>query len=1075
MRRLCALLLALAASAAAADRGDPAALARPSLRAFTDRDGLPQNTAQALAIDTRGYLWVGTRDGLGTWNGRAFREFPLPASSGSRSVRALLAASDGSLWIGTEGGGLLRYRDGAFDPQVPALPGPADFVLSLAETRRADGTASVWAGMAGQGLFRLQGGRWTRWQRENGLPSGSVTALAPARSSKDREALWVGTTAGLALLEEGSLTAIPAPGDDPRPVVKSLLEADAPGGGTRLFVGTRRGLYVLSPSGWLTPEDDGRLPRVTVNALLEIEGSLGRALWVATLGAGLYRIGPSEAASYPVPTGGALAIARGRGTGDPVWLGTDGGGVVRIRFGAFRTLDAGSGLPDGAIRAIRETRQADGGSAFWVGTDAGLLRFSEGRFTVLGRAAGLPDAEVNALAVAPDKRGDALWVGTEGGLARLAGASVRRWTGADGLPNDRVRALLPSGDALWIGTHGGLARLSGDRVETWTAERGLPDNVVTSLAETFETDGRRVLWIGTLGGGLAWLEDGAFGVLDTRSGFPDDAVSSLHLERRAGGGAWLWAATRGGAVRIDPSTRPPRLEVLSDRTTPALPGRSVNQIATDGRGRVFLLTNRGLARLGPAPDGSEALAGRPVLVYGVDDGLPSNECFAAHVDRQGRLWAGSVGGLGVLELAREEAAEAAKPLVFESARVVGREKPLAPGERLRHDENHLVFEYALLTDEREAGSRYRTRLDGLEEGLAPWTADFRREFAAVPPGDYVLRVRGLDGAGVETAEATFPFSVAPPPWRSPWTFPVYVLAAALLVGAAARFRTRRLAAEVTALEARAAEQEADRRRTESRLAVLAEEAARATAAGQAHAAAVVHEVRTPLGALLRYCERLEEEVRRPGTPDGLARGVRALGGAGRHLRDLLDDVLELSAAEAGTSKVLLETFPVRELCDEVDALVRPIAALRRNRLMVRGAEAAGEITSDRVKVRHAVAHVAAVAARLAANGNVTISVGREAGEHRNDVVFLVEDDGPGLGDEPEDSDPGGLRHGATGGATEARAGHHGLALTRRLVALLGGEVAIRRTPGQGNAITIRVPDGFAPPRSGAFDAPPHPG
>ena len=78
MRRLLLALLLGAGLAQAVDRDDPAALARPSFRVFTDREGLPQNTGQALALDTRGYVWAGTQDGLGVWNGRVFRSVRLP-------------------------------------------------------------------------------------------------------------------------------------------------------------------------------------------------------------------------------------------------------------------------------------------------------------------------------------------------------------------------------------------------------------------------------------------------------------------------------------------------------------------------------------------------------------------------------------------------------------------------------------------------------------------------------------------------------------------------------------------------------------------------------------------------------------------------------------------------------------------------------------------------------------------------------------------------------------------------------------------------------------------------------------
>jgi signal transduction histidine kinase len=142
--------------------------------------------------------------------------------------------------------------------------------------------------------------------------------------------------------------------------------------------------------------------------------------------------------------------------------------------------------------------------------------------------------------------------------------------------------------------------------------------------------------------------------------------------------------------------------------------------------------------------------------------------------------------------------------------------------------------------------------------------------------------------------------------------------------------------------------------------------------------------------------------------------------------------------------------------------------------MVRGADAAGTLTSDRVKVRQALVNVAGNACKFTGDGNVTISVVRETRHGRPEAVFVVEDDGPGIPAEQLDrlfqpftqADAStSRRFGGTG---------LGLALTRRLVSLLGGEITVRSAPGLGSAFTIRIPDGAAPPRSGAFDAPPGP-
>jgi signal transduction histidine kinase len=499
----------------------------------------------------------------------------------------------------------------------------------------------------------------------------------------------------------------------------------------------------------------------------------------------------------------------------------------------------------------------------------------------------------------------------------------------------------------------------------------------------------------------------------------------------------------------------------------------VNQIATDARGRVYVLTNRGVARLSPRAPAGEGTSAYDVSVFTADDGLPGSECFAAYLDRLGRLWTGTVGGLALLDVSREETDRTPRPLVIESARVPGRDRPLVAGEQLRHDENHVVFEFALLVDEHESGTRYRTRLEGLDAGPGEWLADWKKEYTSLPSGRYVFHVSARDGTGTPSAPASFAFTVAPAPWKTLWAFLLYALAAAGVVAAAVQLRVRSLRATTARLEERVAERTTELREMVERLSDSEERAREASLAKSTFLANVSHELRTPLNAIIGYSEILEEEVHQAGRPE-LTGDVRKVRAAGRHLLQLIDTILDLSKVEAGKMDVLLETFPVRDLCAEVEALVRPVALRNRNRFMVRGAEAAGLLTTDRTKVRQALVNVTGNACKFTEDGNVTISVVRETRDDRTELVFVVEDDGPGIGDEQvarlfqpftqADSSTS-RRFGGTG---------LGLALTRRLVSLLGGEITVKSASGLGSSFTIRVPDGFAPPRSGTFDAPPGP-
>ena len=92
------------------------AITQYHLDIWTERDGLPQGSVQAITQTRDGYLWIGTRDGLARFDGVAFTVFRAETHEGLKSndIRALCEDHSGQLWIGTFNGGLSRYYNGKF-------------------------------------------------------------------------------------------------------------------------------------------------------------------------------------------------------------------------------------------------------------------------------------------------------------------------------------------------------------------------------------------------------------------------------------------------------------------------------------------------------------------------------------------------------------------------------------------------------------------------------------------------------------------------------------------------------------------------------------------------------------------------------------------------------------------------------------------------------------------------------------------------------------------------------------------------------------------------------------------------
>ena len=166
------LVVAIALSGASARAG-----AEMSYRVFTTDNGLPQNSVWAIDQTPDGYLWVSTFDGLVRFDGHrmtVFNRAEVPELRSNR-ILALRVDREGSLWIGTEDGGVTRMTDGRFRSFGAADGVPDSQVGAIQE----DGTGRLWI-VSHRGLARFDGERWSTPDEAVPRSGESLTVYAVA-------------------------------------------------------------------------------------------------------------------------------------------------------------------------------------------------------------------------------------------------------------------------------------------------------------------------------------------------------------------------------------------------------------------------------------------------------------------------------------------------------------------------------------------------------------------------------------------------------------------------------------------------------------------------------------------------------------------------------------------------------------------------------------------------------------------------------------------------------------------------------------------------------------------------------
>jgi signal transduction histidine kinase len=222
-------------------------------------------------------------------------------------------------------------------------------------------------------------------------------------------------------------------------------------------------------------------------------------------------------------------------------------------------------------------------------------------------------------------------------------------------------------------------------------------------------------------------------------------------------------------------------------------------------------------------------------------------------------------------------------------------------------------------------------------------------------------------------------------------------------------------------------------------------------------ASMSHELRTPLNAIIGLTEMMVSNAARFGTEKALE-PLRRVNAAGTHLLSLINEVLDLSKIEAGKLELNPEPVNLARLIDEVIGTAGQLAEKNQNRLIVEAQENVGTLNADSMRLKQILLNLLSNACKFTKEGDIALRV-RKVADGRDWVELAVADTGIGLTAEQqaklfqEFTQADSLtarRYGGTG---------LGLALSRKLARMMGGDVTVASEPSKGSVFTVRLPGG----------------
>jgi signal transduction histidine kinase/ligand-binding sensor domain-containing protein len=802
--RVAATIVFLASAFASASAAAPAASASAATldlyqrledmhhTAWTGKDGLT-GAPDCLAQTADGYLWIGTSNGLFRFDGVAFeRVQPETGALPAVSVNALFATRDGGLWVGYQRWGVTFIAaDGRVTNYSVEQGLPVGSVRSFAE----DHDGVVWVAATG-GLARLEAGRWRSVRMDWNYPCRSAWKLIV----QDDGTLWVGGASPnkLLFLPKGTRkfhdVGVTATVRAFAKVGDAILVTEGPSTVYQVRRGADgsadwRRLGELANTGMTSDRDGGlwfagaggvtrlRLPINQLPSARELStreqftrerGLSGRIawdvlvdrehnVWVVTQ-SGLDRFRRRNLAWKADP-----AVEDGAG------LVTDSNGEVWVLSSLAPSIKRAS---DGAVVRDAPTSLVGGfpdrDGSIWIFKDEQFLHWRDGRFLQVPP----PDEVVrrgylfNVMAAAKDRAGR-LWASVNG-IGQFY-RSDAGWTFVPVLPErDRLdwtatKAHADASDRVWLAYPNELAMVDRGMTRVFTTADGLDVGPLLSIASR-----ESVVWVGGERG-LAFLHDGRFHSMRTSDTPPDTDLGAIAdiVATRDG----LWLITAIGIAHI--------------------PDAEVRRLAGSPTHRVrYELFD---------------------LVSDLPDALRvSRRASTATADASGRVWVLTNSGLACVDPRRIVRNMTPPPVVVRAVNADDKVYPVRGGLSLPALTRTLRIDYTALSLTVPERVKFRYRLEGWE---TDWhDAGTRRTvfYSDLKPGRYAFRVLASNNDGVwnETG-ATLAFTVAPAWYQTLW---FQALVAAMLTAAVAalyRLRVRRVSA---ALSARFAERLAERTR-----------------------------------------------------------------------------------------------------------------------------------------------------------------------------------------------------------------------------------------------------------------------
>jgi len=1034
---------------------------------FTQEDGLPNNQIQTIFQDSKGWMWIGTSQGLSRFDGYGFLNY-LPDEDDSTSIqghliRVIKEDSNGNLLIGTETGGLNIFdrRKEVFSKPLQQIPGFQYREISVNDVIE-DEDRNLWLATDFNVFILDSAGNLNSLERSN--PEVSIEGIFVRNLVFDRNNdLWIGTNQGLYVYNNNT---------------KVLELIELPYGDTEN------------------------------HEIWEIYKDTDGDIWVGTYSAGLFIIDP-ETRSYnsiklePEMPRTETIRAVSKGIFGEYWIGTRGGlykySKIRGVSGFFRhNMQEPRSLSNNSVWSVFHDSKGE----TWIGTRGGLNLLAKSKqvfhnFTALpGNNHYLNSSIIYTIWI--DDR-DRIWLGTEDGGINIYDQKTKTYTyltadknQANSLSQNCIKSFLDDGKGnLWVATFMGgidVIDLETGKVTNYYYDPGkkgsISDNRVWDLC--FDQQGQ--IWVVTSGGVdrfdnqtktfihypqlngnelVNWIEPDSKGNL--WMGSTDELIiynpQNNNIKRYFEHTRTMyedeqhrtWVATNDRGIVLY-SAASGSLKNYSEES--GLANSQALCILEDNENNLWVSTTNGLSKFDPVREVFQNFSSK--------DGLGNNQfCYgAAYKTKSGDLLFGTVAGFNMFNPDDIIALDADVPLVFTDLKIFNKSVPIGQGNKAVLNEsisetNHLVLnyqqdvftlEFAALNYVNSQNNLYSYKLDGFNRDWIGPSKDRIAPFTNLNPGNYTLRVkRVFRGNQHESKELQMAITILPPFWKTNWFISLILILILSVIYLLVRFFI-------------------NREKIKNQLVIERVNARRLHELDMMKLkffTNISHEIRTPLTLILGPLEKL---LKKENTDGEVKENLKLMQRNAQNLNKLINQLLDFRKLQTGTLKLNLTEADIvgyiRNIVDSFnDYAIEKDIKLTFNTLKKRLF-----VSFDPDKIEKILNNLLSNAFKFTdAKGSISVNLSlifdtesddfAEETTEKQFIEISIKDTGKGISN--KNIDKIFMRFFQSNeGDRDAGAGI-GLALVKELISLHNGKIFVTSKPGKGTKFTIRIPYNMA--------------